>query len=88
MDEFTFGVMLLAMFLAGLEIGVSYRYVKYRSLIKENRRLKQMLDDMQRIEELSYRACCAMFQEAAHAQQQLTWSTKNYSQAQRSRRCQ
>lgn len=76
MDEFTFGVMLLAMFLAGFELGASYRYVKYRNLMKENRRLKQMLDDMQRIEELSYRACCAMFQEAANAQQQLTVRAK------------
>lgn len=44
---------------------LSYMCIRYCDLYKEKQQLKQMLDSMRHIEELSYETYCAMVREAA-----------------------
>jgi len=70
-------VLSFAAFTLGYAVGYSFADLRFCRLQRENYQLKQMLADMRRIEEIGYKAYCAMSREAAHKQQSaLAPSTK------------
>lgn len=70
MEVFLFCTMIAAVFGTGFEFGQYYMCVKNFNLRQENQQLKQILTDMQRIEELSFKAYCAMTRESAYKRPQ------------------
>lgn len=54
-----------ALVLIGYVFGMDFALHRRCQLHQENQRLKQMLDDMKRMEEFSFKAYCAMIREAS-----------------------
>lgn len=66
----------LFLILAAYEIGSCCAlYERYR-LRQENQRLKQMLEDMRRVEELGFKTYCAMIREASRQPQKPSLGSK------------
>lgn len=80
MDTSWFYIALVGGIIVGFDVALSYMCIRYCGLYEENQRLKQKLDSMRYIEELSYKTYCSMLQEAAYTQQQqrLTSSPKRH----------
>lgn len=70
METFLFCVMIVVVFGIGFDVGRFYMCAKNYNIQQENQQLKQILADMQCIEELSYKTWCAMTQEAVRKQPQ------------------
>lgn len=68
METFLFCVMIVVVFGIGFDVGRFYMCVKNYNIQQENQQLKQILADMQHMEELSYKTWCAMTQEAVRKQ--------------------
>lgn len=58
-------LIVLLLILAAYEVGACCALYERCQLRQENQRLKQMLDDMRRMEELGFKTYCAMIREAS-----------------------
>lgn len=62
--------------LIGYVFGMDFALRERCQLHQENQRLKQMLEDMQRVEELGFKTYCAMIWEASRQPQKSSLGSK------------
>lgn len=76
MDVASCIICVLAVFATGCVVGYLCTEPLILRLVQENQQLKQMLEDMQRIEKLSFEAYCAMIREASRQPQRPSLESK------------